>query len=212
MDDPGRHRLRRSGMPGVTGLRTFRLLLPVVALFVFAAACDRTIPLGLPPQPCENRITVEPAGSVVISVGESRRLYVRFDLRNREHYSHCSRILPGSRVPFESFRWGIRDSSVARVDRFEDHSGGGVTVTGLTVGRTSIVMWPAGNEHLRRWIPLEVEELAKSEVGQVLRSSVMSRPETRCGFVTEAVHMSPRDPRRRSSSRRRPGPTVLCPG
>lgn len=142
--------------------------LPLVALFVLVAGCDRTIPLGLPPQPCENQYTVEPAGSVVISVGESRRLYVRFDLRNRERYSHCSRILPGSRVPFESFGWSIRDSSAARVDRFEDHSGGGVTVTGLSVGRTSIVMQHGANEHLRRWISLEVVESAKSEVGQVL--------------------------------------------
>ena len=162
-------------MSGVRRLRRFRLLLLVVVLFVLAAACDRTIPLGLPPPPCESRYTVEPSGPVVVSVGESRRLHVRVDTRNSELYQHCSRLFPGSsRVPSEWFNWSVEDSSVARIDQAEEGSEASVTITGLTVGQTWVVLQYSANAHPARRIRVEVVESAESEVGQVLQRSVSS--------------------------------------
>ena len=63
---------------------------------------------------------------------------------------------------------------MARIDQAEEGSEASVTITGLTVGQTWVVLQYSANAHPARRIRVEVVESAESEVGQVLQRSVSS--------------------------------------
>ena len=94
---------------------------------------------------------VFPDGSVVIPVGGSRWLSVRFIeeavFRSIQRYSGCPPM------SLELFRWSISDQNVARV---EPHRGAVVTITGLAVGETEIVVQHSPNDVFYRVVRLTV--------------------------------------------------------
>ena len=110
----------------------------VLAILLVAStvACEDTFVIDTPLF-SGDLFRVLPAGPVVVSTGDSRRLSVRLaeeaELPPGKDYSdflrQCPLMLP------ELFRWSIRDQNMAQV---EPYAGVVVTITGLAVGETEI--------------------------------------------------------------------------
>ncbi len=132
-------------MPCVRG---WLLTMVLVAL---TAGCEDTVEIPPVPPSCGHLFREDPAGSVVIPVGGSRRLRVRFaeegELPRGEDFSHCPQM------SLEWFQWSVDHPDVARV---EPYSEAVVTITGLAVGETLIRLQYGELADIQRAVPLEV--------------------------------------------------------